>query len=464
MATERRSESFVWASTGRRLAAARVGRRWSEMRGPLLAAATLGLAQAVVVTIAGLALQQTGTSLLWLVPVVALSTLALVAWMGLVRAAFGQMVPLGQAPAAKILEVLEAARPLLRTGLDAQSARILAFEAHSRLGYGAVAVTDRTHVLAHVGLGADHHGADRPAPPGAAAAMTEGRVTRLPVGWRHGCDGRDCPLKSAIVAPILVRGAAIGSLVLFSEGALAVSDRDRAIASHLGQLVSTEISVGELDLATRASANAELAALQAQIEPHFLFNALNTIAAFCRTQPEEARELVLAFADYCRWTLRRPAAFVDLSEELVHVDAYLALERARFGDSLDVELRIAPSARSVQVPPFLVQPLVENAIKHGKTDRPLRVVVRAEVRFGRLRVTVRDNGRGIPRELADSITDAGVGSGAAGFGLASVAQRIAAFYGDEGRLRVVSAPRLGTLVSIVLPTIPAAAQVELTGA
>jgi signal transduction histidine kinase len=79
-------------------------------------------------------------------------------------------------------------------------------------------------------------------------------------------------------------------------------------------------------------------------------------------------------------------------------------------------------------------------------------------------VTVRDNGRGIPGEIAASITDAGVGSGAAGLGLASVAQRIAAFYGDEGRLRVVSAPRVGTLVSIVLPTVPAAAQVELTGA
>src|ERR1700712_3311620 len=182
MVAERRSESFVWASTGRRLAAARVGRRWAGVAGPLLAAAALGLAQAIVVTIAGLALQETGTSLLWLVPVVALSTLALVAWMGLVRAAFGQMVPLGQAPAAKILEVLEAARPLLRSGLDAQSATILAFEAQSRLGYGAVAVTDTKRVLAHVGLGADHHGTDRPAPPGAGAAVAGGRGQRPPAG------------------------------------------------------------------------------------------------------------------------------------------------------------------------------------------------------------------------------------------------------------------------------------------
>jgi two-component system sensor histidine kinase LytS len=454
VAHERRSEGIVWASTGRRLAAAGVGRRWHEIRGPLLAASALALAQAVIVYLALRALQGLNAPLAWLVPIVTLSTLALVAWMGLVRAAFGRVVPLGQAPAAIILEVVEAARPALRAGLDRTSASVLAFEAHRRLGYGAVAVTDREQVLAHVGLGADHHGPGHGVPPGAVDAMAAGRVTRLPVGWRHGCDGRDCPLKSAVVSPIEVRGAAVGSLVLFSEGALAVSDRDRAIARHLGSLVSTEISVGELDLHARATASAELAALQAQIEPHFLFNALNTIASFCRTQPDEARRLVLSFADYCRWSLRRPAAFVELAEELRHVDAYLALERARFGEDLEVDLRVAPSARSALVPPFLVQPLVENAIKHGKTDRPLRVVVHADVRFGRLRVTVRDNGRGISRDIAERVTEPGVGEGAAGLGLASAAQRVAAFYGDEGRLRIVSVPRIGTLVSIVVPTTP----------
>ncbi len=103
------------------------------------------------------------------------------------------------------------------------------------------------------------------------------------------------------------------------------------------------------------------------------------------------------------------------------------------------------------MPPLLVQPLVENAIKHGKADRPLRVAVRCDVRLGRLRITVRDNGRGIPRELADRVLEPGVGSGAAGLGLASAAQRVAVFYGEHGRLRIVSAPRIGTLVSIVIP-------------
>ena len=214
--------------------------------------------------------------------------------------------------------------------------------------------------------------------------------------------------------------------------------------------------LGELDLHANARPpSAELAAMQAQIEPHFLFNALNTIAAFCRTQPDEARRLVLAFAELLPLALRRPHAFVDLATSCGHVEAYVALERARFGDQLEVErARRARRAMSARVPPLLVQPLVENAIKHGKADRPLRVVVRCDVRLGRLRITVRDNGRGIPRELADRVLEPGVGSGAAGLGLASVDQRVAAFYGEDGRLRIVSAPRIGTLVSIVIPTVP----------
>jgi LytS/YehU family sensor histidine kinase len=248
----------------------------------------------------------------------------------------------------------------------------------------------------------------------------------------------------------------IGSLILFSEGALNVSDRDRAIAESLAALLSTELQVGEIDAHVKATASAELAALQAQIEPHFLFNALNTIAAFCRTRPDEARRLVLSFADYCRSSLRHPAGFVSLSDEMGHVNAYLALEEARFGESLEVERRIAPSALSAQVPPFLVQPLVENAIKHGKTDRPLRVTIRADVRFGTLRVSVRDNGRGITRESVERVLEPGVGSGAAGLGLASVHGRVRALYGEAGRLRVVSTPLFGTSVSVLVPVVPPA--------
>ena len=442
----RRDAPFTWVST-QRGRSARAGRRhWAELRGPMLAAAVLGLVQAGIV---GLALQLfDGRDIraVAVVPVVAVTTFALILFLGLIRSA--QRV--GGSPAAAIVDTVAIATPVLHDGLTPASAQLLAAEAQARLGYAAFAVTDRSTVLAHVGLAADHHGAGTAAPPGAAQAMDESRVARLPVGWRHGCDA-SCPLRSAVVGPLVVRGRVVGSLIGFSEGALEISDEERAVMDSLSGLVSTALAAGEVEVHARASASAELAALQAQIEPHFLFNALNTIAAFIRTEPDEARRLVLAFADYCRSTLRQPAAFVPFAEELEHVDAYLALEQARFGADLVVERRIGPGADAVMVPPFLIQPLVENAIKHGKADQPLRVVIRADVRFGRLRVVVRDNGRGIAQEDAERVLEPGYGSGAAGLGLASVHRRIQAYYGEEGRVRIASAPLYGTSISILVP-------------
>ena len=157
------------------------------------------------------------------------------------------------------------------------------------------------------------------------------------------------------------------------------------------------------------------------MEPHFVFNALNTIAAFIRTDPEHARRLVLAFADHLRSRLARPGEFITLEEELRHVRSYLELEQARFGSQLEVTVDAAPDALAVRLPPLLVQPLVENAIKHGKTDRPLHLLVRARVRRGRLHVTVRDDGRGIAREVIERVLEPGVGvGGGTGLGLANV--------------------------------------------
>ncbi len=188
-------------------------------------------------------------------------------------------------------------------------------------------------------------------------------------------------------------------------------------------------------------------ALQAQIEPHFVFNALNTIASFIRTDPERARQLVLAFADALRARFARPGEFVTLEEELGHVRSYLELEQARFGIDLDVTVEAEPEALQVRLPPLLVQPIVENAVKHGKTDRPLHLLVRARIRRGRLRVTVRDDGRGIARDAIERVLEPGFGEGT-GVGLANVQLRLEAHYGSGVRLR--SSP-LGTVVSLEVP-------------
>jgi two-component system sensor histidine kinase LytS len=348
---------------------------------------------------------------------------------------------------APALELLAATLPELRLGLSERAARTVAYEVFEKLGFGAVAVTDTNRVLAFVGAGADHHQpGDRPMRP-VFESLSRDQVRVAPLGFRVECGHASCPLGAAAIAPLRLSTGPVGALVVYATDGSPLADDDIDLIGSLGEQLSAQLGLSELAGSARAAASAELQALQAQIEPHFLFNCLNTIASFTRTDPERARDLILAFADYCRWTLARPGEFIPLAEELGHVQSYLALEQARFGSQLEVSVDASPEALGVKLPPFLVQPLVENAVKHGKTDRPLQLVIRARVRRGRLRVTVRDNGRGIAREALERVLEPGVGEDS-GLGLANVHRRLTAFYGEGVRLK---SGAFGTVVRLEVP-------------
>ena len=338
------------------------------------------------------------------------------------------------------LELLDATLPELRHGLTEGAARSIAYELFEKLGFGAVAVTDLHHVIAFVGAGADHHGAgDRPIRPVYDATARDVPLL-APLGLRTECENPACPLGAAAVVPLRVRDGPVGAVVASATAGSPLDEVAVETLEQVGRHLSTQLQLSELHTATTT-------ALQAQMEPHFVFNALNTIAAFIRTEPERARRLVLAFADHLRSRLARPGEFVTLEEELRHVRSYLELEQARFGAQLEVTIDATPDALQVRLPPLVVQPLVENAIKHGKTDRPLHLLVRARVRRGRLRVTVRDDGRGIARDVLDRVLEPGVGEGT-GLGLANVDRRLTAHYGAGVRLR--SFP-FGTVVRLEVP-------------
>ncbi|HEY2219467.1 MAG TPA: histidine kinase [Gaiellaceae bacterium] len=343
---------------------------------------------------------------------------------------------------APVLELLAATLPELRRGLSENAARTLAYELFEKLGFGAVAVTDRQRVLAFVGAGADHHAAgDTPIRP-VFEAVAADRPLLAPLGIRVECGHAACPLGSAAVVPLRHSDGPAGAVVVYATAGSPLDQPAVDLLERLGDQLSAQLQLSEL-------AGATTAALQAQMEPHFVFNALNTIASLVRTDPDRARSLVLAFADYVRSKLARPAEFVTLEEELRHVQSYLDLEQARFGDQLVVTIDVPPDARAVRMPPFLVQPLVENAVKHGKAARPLRLIVRARVRRGRLRLTVRDDGRGIAREAIERVLEPGVSErDGTGLGLASVHHRLTAFYGKGVKLR--SFP-FGTVVRLEVP-------------
>jgi two-component system LytT family sensor kinase len=196
---------------------------------------------------------------------------------------------------------------------------------------------------------------------------------------------------------------------------------------------------------------AEVRALRAQISPHFVYNSLTAIASFVRTDPERARELLLEFADFTRYSFRRHGDFTTLAEELRSIDRYLLLERARFGDRLQVTVQVAPEVLPVTVPFLCIQPLVENAVRHGLEGRPGQghVTIVARDQGSEALISVEDDGAGIDPDAVRR-TLAGRPDGDH-VGLGNVDERLRQVYGDDYGLVVETAPGAGTKVSLRIP-------------
>ncbi|MFD6160303.1 sensor histidine kinase [Nocardia sp. NPDC060256] len=229
-----------------------------------------------------------------------------------------------------------------------------------------------------------------------------------------------------------------------------------------------QLELAELDASRARLDRAEVRALRAQISPHFIYNALNTIASFVRTDPDRARELILEFADFTRYSFRAAGEFTVLADELRNIERYLALERARFGDALDVRLQIAPEVLGVVLPFLALQPLVENAVRHGLAGatRGGTVSITATDAGTDCLISVEDDGVGMDPELLRSgaLDAVETGSGPAGsresahVGLANVDDRLRAAFGNDYGLIVDTAPGAGTKVSLRVPKFRAGIQ------
>jgi two-component system LytT family sensor kinase len=205
----------------------------------------------------------------------------------------------------------------------------------------------------------------------------------------------------------------------------------------------------KLEEQKRLLLEARLDALQRQINPHFLFNTLNSIASLVRVQPELAREMTVKLANILRALLKDHDTYVPLSDELSFTDDYLDIEVVRFGaDKLRVEKEIDPRTLGVLVPSILLQPLIENSIKHGLEPRLKggTVTLRSRLEGDRVRIEVADDGVGMGNRPASALPRTG-----AGIGMKNVQERLEVLYGNQARFEVVSNPGRGTLVSIEIP-------------
>jgi two-component system LytT family sensor kinase len=252
------------------------------------------------------------------------------------------------------------------------------------------------------------------------------------------------------VSPLEIEGRIVGTL-----GALTEQAPGPVLLRATGQVaryVSSQLELAELDESRSRLARAEVRALRAQISPHFIYNALNTIGSFIRTDPDRARELLHEFADFTRYSFRGAGEFTTLKDELTNIERYVALERARFGDRLNVQLRIAPEVLQVVLPFLALQPLVENAIRHGLASKPGggSITITAENEGSECVISVEDDGVGMdPKRLREDVKDAHLSGAHVGMG--NVDDRMRSTFGDDFGLVVDTAPGAGTKITLRVP-------------
>ena len=345
---------------------------------------------------------------------------------------------------AKALKMAERTVAILGRGLDNETAQEVAFVIREETGVGAVAITDREKVLAFVGQGDDHHIVGSPISSSQVKkAISEERIVYADGGekkWRCSLS-KTCPLGSVLSVPLRVDNELVGTINLFEPKNKIFRITNRTLGEGITKLLSDQLLYARYIEQKNLLTVAELKLVRAQINPHFLFNALNTIIAILRKDADRARDLLKHLSNFLRKNIKRTGDLATLEEELNHVNSYLVIEKARFEDRLQLEMDIDPGLLSLHLPVFTLQPIVENAIKHGISTLLGQGVIRLSAcrEEGLARITVEDN--------AGNFID----RGSTGLGLGIIERRMKNYCGNDRGLEISCVPQCRTTVSITIP-------------
>ena len=235
-------------------------------------------------------------------------------------------------------------------------------------------------------------------------------------------------IKSCIILPLKEKNDISGTLKIFFDTAEKITDKNRYLMVGLSHLISTQMEISKVENLISLLKYSELKALQSQINPHFLFNVLNTMTSLIRTNPEKAREVTIDLSNYLRYNLDNNVKSVELIKELNQVDTYIKIEKVRFGDKLNILYDIDESLYNFQIPSLIIQPLVENSIKHGilkKRDNGcVKIIIK---KIGKdIEIIIEDDGVGIEQSIIDNL-DKQIKEN---IGLKNVHQRLKLLYGE----------------------------------
>jgi two-component system LytT family sensor kinase len=346
---------------------------------------------------------------------------------------------------ARAFRIAERTLHVLMKGFNARTALEMAKIVHEETGVGAVAITDTEKVMAFVGSGSDHH------LPGSfiSSAATKTAIEENRVIFEDGVRDRyqcalspDCPLNSVLVVPLNVDNNVIGAIKLYEPKNKRFLNMNKSFGEGIGGLLSNQLLLSRYQEQKSLLVMAELKLVQAQVNPHFLFNSLNTIISIIRKDADRARSLLIHLSNFFRKNLKRSSDFSTLEEELDHVKSYLKIEEARFEDRLAVELDIDPTLLHLRIPTFTLQPLIENAIKHGISNMLEKGVtrIRAYREQDLAIIEIEDNAGAY---CPDGTTD--------GHGIKIVDKRIKFLLGASYGTNVTCVPQEMTRVTVTIP-------------
>lgn len=346
---------------------------------------------------------------------------------------------------AKAFKIAERSLNILSGGLTRETAVALARIIHKETGVGSVAITDKETLVAFVGQGLDHH---RPGNPIAStftkAAIGENKVIFVDGTKESYCCplADDCPMNSVLVVPLCIDDEVIGTIQLFEPKNKRFLNINKMLGEGITRLLSNQLLLARYELQKNLLVQTELKLLQAQVNPHFLFNTLNTIIAILRIDAARSKELLIHLSNFFRKNLKRGSDLSTLEEELDQVNSYLQIEKARFDDRLVTETEIDPALLKMVLPTFTLQPLVENAFKHGIGNTTGQGIarIRAFRRNGEAFIEIEDNA-GIYREKE---TDDG-------HGIKIVEKRLKGHFGGNSGISIFCVPDELTRVTIRIP-------------
>ncbi|GAB1613534.1 sensor histidine kinase [Mammaliicoccus lentus] len=354
-----------------------------------------------------------------------------------------------------VLKLVNQTLPYFKEGLTESSANESAKVIKDLMKVSAVAITNKTHILAHVGVASDHHTPDKTIITDLSKAVIDtGQQKEVYSSKEIGCQHPNCPLEAAIVIPLYIQGDIVGTLKLYFTDYHDLTFVEKRLAEGLAKIFSSQLELGAVETQRQLLQDAEIKSLQAQVNPHFFFNAMNTISALVRIDHEKARQLLLQMSQFFRSNLQGARNnTITISKELEQVRAYIALEQARYPDHFIIECDIPEQYESALVPPFVIQILVENAIKHAFTNRKddNRIWVKVTGEQHKIKLSVKDNGQGIPEEklgtIGKVIVESQSGTGSA---LENLNRRLIGLFGPTAELSIHTS-RLGTEVQTEIP-------------